>query len=134
MHDARVSFRASEAVVSAQSKRARLAGCFLSEYLRACVIRWRSGDARYRSKRSYRSRGAVMPGGARLGMEVSAMTLAEDVAGLLGVSAEAAWDALCSVPENMLGLLDSPQGWSALASFIACDLRMAAPDYRPRVH
>jgi len=75
-----------------------------------------------------------MPGDAQQGMEVSAMTLAEDVAGLLGVPAEVAWDALCTLPENMLGLLDSPQGWTALASFIACDLRMDAPDYRPRVH
>jgi hypothetical protein len=134
MHDARASFRAREAFVSSLSKRARLTGFSLSEYLQACVIRWQGADASYRPKRSDRSRGAVMPGDARLGMEVSAMTLAEDVAGLLGVPSKAAWDALCILPENMLGLLDSLQGWTALASFIACDLRMDAPEYRPRVH
>ena len=45
-----------------------------------------------------------------------------------------AWASLCSVPDNMLSLLDSPQGWTALAGFIACDLGIAAPDYCPKVH
>lgn len=37
MQNVHVNFRANEAVVAALSERARLAGCSLSEYLRAMV-------------------------------------------------------------------------------------------------
>ena len=65
---------------------------------------------------------------------IAAEALAGEVAGSLGVPFGLAWDSLCGVPDNMLSLLDSPQGWTALAGFIAGDLGGDAPDYRPRVH
>jgi hypothetical protein len=44
------------------------------------------------------------------------------------------WQALWGVPDNMLGLLQSPQGWLALAEFVACQMGVAMPDYSPTVH
>jgi hypothetical protein len=65
---------------------------------------------------------------------IAAEALASEVAGTLGVPFGLAWDCLCTVPDNMLGLLDSPQGWSALAGFIAGDLGACPSDYKPKVH
>lgn len=69
-----------------------------------------------------------------LGETASAVTLAREVAATLGVPLEDAWWSLCNVHDNMLALLDSPQGWSALAGYIACDLGLDAADYLPKVH
>jgi hypothetical protein len=66
--------------------------------------------------------------------QVCACTLIEEVAGQLGVEAMHVWGAMSTVPENMLSLLDSPQGWTALAGFAAAELGLAAPDFMPRVH
>lgn len=43
-------------------------------------------------------------------------------------------DALAYVPENMLALLDFPEGWSALAEMVAADLGVSSFGYRPTVH
>lgn len=42
--------------------------------------------------------------------------------------------ALTYLPENILSLLDYPEGWSALAEFVAADLGLAPCGYRPTVH
>lgn len=52
----------------------------------------------------------------------------------LDLEFEEAWDALCCVPANMLCLLESPQGWSALADYIAAYLGTPAASYAPTVH
>jgi hypothetical protein len=66
--------------------------------------------------------------------QVSACTLVDEVAGMLGVPASLVWDALSTMPENMLTLLDSPQGWTALAGYCAAEMGVPAPDLMLRVH
>lgn len=67
---------------------------------------------------------------AELARFVSAQVLAADVAGELGEDRESVWDSLTLIPDNMLSLLDHPQGWSALAAYLADDLRRA-PIWEP---
>lgn len=69
-----------------------------------------------------------------LGSTAAAVTLAYQVADLINQPIDMVWWSLCNVPVNMLGLLDSPQGWTALAGYIACDLGEPALDYVPMVH
>jgi hypothetical protein len=69
-----------------------------------------------------------------LGSTASAVYLARDVAAATDMPLESVWWSLCNVPDNMLVLLDSPQGWSALAGYISCDLGLPAADYAPEVH
>ncbi|MBX7461778.1 hypothetical protein [Qipengyuania huizhouensis] len=64
----------------------------------------------------------------------SAQVLAADVAGELGEDQGKVWDSLTLIPDNMLSLLDHPQGWSALAAYLADDLRRAPTGYAPTVH
>jgi hypothetical protein len=54
--------------------------------------------------------------------------------GLLGVSEADAFDALTLVPENLLALLQSPEGWGTLARMIASDLGADLPAFQPTVH
>lgn len=60
--------------------------------------------------------------------------LANEIAGASDLGRAEVWDALCSVPDNMLALLESPQGWSALAAYVAEDLGWALNSYAPTVH
>jgi hypothetical protein len=69
-----------------------------------------------------------------LGETAAAVALARDVAELLDTNVGETWWSLCNVHDNMLALLESPQGWSALAGYIACDLGLGAADYAPVVH
>lgn len=65
---------------------------------------------------------------------IAAGELARSIAPLIKSDVDRVWDALCRVPDNMLDLLHSPQGWMALASFIASDLGAEPPDYEPTKH
>lgn len=65
---------------------------------------------------------------------IAAADLAAAIAPRLRSDFDEVWDALCRVPDNMLDLLHSPQGWMALASFIASDLGAEPPDYEPTKH
>lgn len=69
-----------------------------------------------------------------IAMRASAVELSRQMAPALGVGAGEAFDRLCTVPDNMLGLLDSPEGWSVLAGFVATQLGKAAPHYTPVLH
>lgn len=69
-----------------------------------------------------------------IGHTAAAVTLAQEVADLMGTTLDLTWWSLCNVPADMLAMLDSPQGWSALAGYIACDLGEPTLDYCPRVH
>ena len=66
--------------------------------------------------------------------QVSAFALIDDLAAALGMPSKLVWQSLSTLPDNMLSLLDSPEGWTALAAFVACDLGVSAPDYLPAVH
>lgn len=68
------------------------------------------------------------------GRAVSATALADEVGPRLGKLADDAWYSLLKIPDNLLSMLDSPQGWSALAGFVAADLGAMHVDYFPTVH
>jgi hypothetical protein len=63
-----------------------------------------------------------------------AQVLARDLADRLGVLEGDIFNALCTIPDNMLPLLRSPDGWAALASFIAADFGTALNNYTPSIH
>lgn len=67
-------------------------------------------------------------------LQMCALELVKQASGILGIGIIEAWDSLAVLPENTLSLLESPQGWTALTSYIASDL--GAPDcgYMPTVH
>lgn len=65
---------------------------------------------------------------------LSAYRLSDELAPLLGVAPGEVFDALTDVPDNMLGLLCTPEGWSMLAEFVAGRLNIASPAYRPTLH
>ena len=65
---------------------------------------------------------------------VSADALARDVAGMLGLDFCDIWGSVIRIPDNVLTLLDSPQGWTALGAFVAEDFGCELPGYAPTVH
>lgn len=64
----------------------------------------------------------------------AAITLARDVAGLLDYPMDDVWWALCNAPICMAGLLESPEGWGTLATYLGNDFGLGAVDYLPSVH
>ena len=67
-------------------------------------------------------------------LRVCAFELANQVASAGNLCPERTFDALTYVPQNMLGLLSSPDGWAALAQLVAADLGVERLDFRPTVH
>lgn len=53
---------------------------------------------------------------------------------LLGVPQGEVWEALTHVPDNLLGLLDSPEGWVTLSGIVAYDLGISPPAYLPAIN
>lgn len=70
----------------------------------------------------------------RLAQFASAETLGAAICDTFDLHFADVWQSLCHVPENMLALLDSPQGWSVVAGFVAHDCGHDLPDYAPTVH
>lgn len=66
--------------------------------------------------------------------QVSACALMDEIATLLDVDHGLVWQVLCTVPDNMLTLLDSPQGWGAISGYVSAELGIVCPDYMPAVH
>lgn len=66
--------------------------------------------------------------------QVAAIELASGVAQALGADWGDVWDEMTHVPDNMLALLESPQGWSVLASYVAESIGRALHSYSPTVH
>ena len=64
----------------------------------------------------------------------AAFELSRQIAPLLGVSEYEAVRYIDVVPENMLNLLESPEGWIALASYVATQTGTTLPDYSPTLH
>ena len=64
----------------------------------------------------------------------AARAMARDLAPWLGVTEGDVFEALHTVPDNMLPLLRSPDGWAALASFVAADFGVALNTYTPAIH
>lgn len=71
---------------------------------------------------------------ADYGRFIAASKLADDLAGVIGVPQSDTYAALRLIPDNMLTLLDCPEGWTAIAGYVAADLGAVVPDYLPTVH
>ena len=65
---------------------------------------------------------------------LAARELARQIAPLLGVTAEQAFEALTYVPDEMLPLLQSPEGWSALAAMVASRVGVLTATFVPTRH
>jgi len=65
---------------------------------------------------------------------LAARQFSREVAAALAVEAERVFDALTYVPEGMLTLLHSPEGWSALADHTSAKLGAAGGGYEPLRH
>lgn len=65
---------------------------------------------------------------------VAACALVAELAGQTGLGPDAIWGAMAAIPYNLQSLLDTPQGWSAVAGFVASELGVLPPDYMPAVH
>ena len=63
-----------------------------------------------------------------------AKALAADIAVNSNIPIGLAICSLFAIPDNLLTLLDSPQGWTALAGFVSADLGAPPPDYCPVLH
>jgi hypothetical protein len=66
--------------------------------------------------------------------DMSALQLAYDLADEFAAPVGDVWFSICNLPENILVLLDSPQGWSALSAVVGFDLGLPASGYGPTVH
>jgi hypothetical protein len=64
----------------------------------------------------------------------AALELAEQLGPLFAVTQAEVFDALCTIPDNMLSLLETPEGWAALAGYLAADFRMPLISYQPTIH
>lgn len=60
--------------------------------------------------------------------------LASDIARASSFDFAQVLDALTLVPQEMLCLLQSPQGWSELAQCVATDLGVESINYHPQIH
>jgi hypothetical protein len=63
-----------------------------------------------------------------------AFRFADEFSKVSGIPATLAFDALTQLPENMLCLLGTPEGWSALAAYIADECGRPACFYQPTRH
>lgn len=66
--------------------------------------------------------------------DMAALQLAYDLADEFDAPVGDVWFSICNLPENILVLLNSPQGWSALSAVVAFDLGLPASGYGPTVH
>lgn len=64
----------------------------------------------------------------------SANHLVSGLSACTGIASGVLLRSLSYLPENMLSLLDHPEGWSTLAEFVAADLGILPVGYRPTVH
>ena len=65
---------------------------------------------------------------------LSACQLSRELAPVLRLDDGRVFDVLTYVPDNMLSLLHSPEGWAALAEFVAAELGAPSPSYLPTRH
>lgn len=65
---------------------------------------------------------------------ICASHLAHHLASLFGVPERKTWNAMTYVPDNLLMLLDCPEGWAILANILAADLKVPLQAYAPVIH
>src|SRR3546814_16215550 len=61
------------------------------------------------------------------GRALSIDRLTNELAAHLNVPAETIFDTVCTIPSNLVTLIDTPQGWAAIGGFVATALRVV-PD------
>lgn len=66
--------------------------------------------------------------------KMHAQALCRQLACAASADVDDIFDALRFVPLNLLVLLESPQGWTVLASYLAADLDLPPSSYKPTVH
>ena len=66
--------------------------------------------------------------------DMTALSLAKSMAEHLGVPLDVVWHSLCNVPPNLIGLLDTPEGWGVLSSHICATLGHEPARLVPAVH
>lgn len=64
----------------------------------------------------------------------SVIALASDVAPLIGAEIAEAVRVIWSSPPNIQMLLITPEGWSAMAAYVAEICGRPSPDFTPTVH
>jgi hypothetical protein len=64
----------------------------------------------------------------------SALELSRQLAPRIRSTPAGVFDVLCHMPDAMLTLLATPQGWALLADYVARDLGAASLTFRPTVH
>ena len=60
--------------------------------------------------------------------------LSDDLAPLLGKRSDEVFEVLGTMPNEMLSLLATPEGWSTLATYVAGRFDLTAPAYAPKIH
>lgn len=60
--------------------------------------------------------------------------LSDDLAPLLGKHSDEVFEVLGTMPNEMLSLLATPQGWTTLAIYVAGRFNLPAPAYAPKIH
>ncbi len=65
---------------------------------------------------------------------IAARTLCAQIAPALGIETSAAFKEISFVPDNLLTLLHSPEGWGALVDYVAQSLGKPPPNYKATVH
>lgn len=65
---------------------------------------------------------------------LSAFELSRLIGKRLNVTPEEAFDRLSTIPDNLLSLLHSPQGWTALGEYVAVGLDLPGPALCPTLH
>lgn len=66
--------------------------------------------------------------------DMSALSLAQEMADRLDEPLNEVWDSLCHVPDNLLALLESPEGWGVLSSHVSVTLGHGPACILPAVH
>jgi hypothetical protein len=118
-------FRASPDFVSALARTAQKVCESKSDFIRdAVAVRVYSQAAEAPSERERTARAQCL----------SAIQLWSDIAAQWRVGADLVSDALTLIPDNMLTLLHSPEGWSALAEYVAAGLGVLRHCYVPTRH
>lgn len=67
-------------------------------------------------------------------MQAAGRHLAREIADHTGLPSDQVFEAMTTLPDNMLALLDSPQGWTVIASYIASGERVPDPFFKPTIH
>jgi hypothetical protein len=67
-------------------------------------------------------------------MQAAGRHLAREIADHTVLALDQVFEAMTTLPDNILALLDSPQGRTVIASYIASGERVPDPFFKPTIH